>query len=143
MNNKKYKDEVPNCFYRVSVKALVLDDQKRFLLTQETNGKWELPGGGLDHGENPQDGLKREIYEESGLEAYDIARQPSYLITTTHDRTGTHILNVLYQAKLKDLNFIPSRECAALKFFTKEEALQQDLYNNVKAFLQEFDTNNH
>jgi 8-oxo-dGTP pyrophosphatase MutT (NUDIX family) len=143
VNKSKHKDTVPNCFYRVSVKALILDEQNRFLLTQETNGKWELPGGGLDHGETPQLGLKREILEETGLEAYQISDRPTYLITTTHDRTGTHIINILYQAKLKDLDFTPSRECAALKFFTKEEAQTENLYNNVKAFLEQFDPKNH
>ena len=30
---------------------------------------WTLPGGGIDHGEDPRAALVREIYEESGLDA--------------------------------------------------------------------------
>lgn len=32
-------------------------------------GKWTLPGGGLEFGENAQDAAKREILEETGLHA--------------------------------------------------------------------------
>ncbi len=31
-------------------------------------GQWTLPGGGLDFGENTEDGCRREVFEETGLE---------------------------------------------------------------------------
>lgn len=30
-------------------------------------GRWTLPGGGIDHGEDPRRAVVREVYEETGL----------------------------------------------------------------------------
>jgi hypothetical protein len=38
-------EQIPNCFYRVSAKALILDENQRFLLAKEDNGYRDFPGG--------------------------------------------------------------------------------------------------
>lgn len=58
----------PNTFYRVSVKALIKNTEGKILVLKENQDTWSLPGGGLDHGEDPIIGLKREIKEELGIE---------------------------------------------------------------------------
>lgn len=134
---------IPNCFYRVSVKAIILDDQKRFLLALENNGLWELPGGGLDFGEKPTEGLAREIKEEMGLEVVSINKQPSCFLTSLHRNNQKWICNVLYETKVKNLEFKPSNECVELRFFTKEEALKEKLFPNVVQFLSIYNRDNH
>lgn len=62
----------PNTFYRVSVKALVKNEQNQILVVKENQDTWSLPGGGLDHGENPIDGVRRELKEELGVESASI-----------------------------------------------------------------------
>jgi ADP-ribose pyrophosphatase YjhB (NUDIX family) len=48
----------------------VLRDGDDVLLTRlrDSGGMWTLPGGGIDHGEDPQVALVREVYEETGLD---------------------------------------------------------------------------
>ena len=139
----KNKDTVPDCFYRVSIKALILDPTRtKFMIVKETNSKWELPGGGLDWGQTPQSDLPREIMEEMGLETTLVADRPCYFITFPHDRTGTWCANVLYEASVKDLNIILTRECSEIRFIDLSE-LPETAYSNLVEFAKHFDPVNH
>lgn len=62
----------PNTFYRVSVKALIKNDEGKVLVLKENQDTWSLPGGGLDHGEDPNVGILRELKEELGVESPEI-----------------------------------------------------------------------
>lgn len=57
----------PPARHSVSVAAVVVDDQGRVLMTQRRdNGRWEPPGGVLELDESIDEGLKREVLEETG-----------------------------------------------------------------------------
>ena len=129
------ENQIPPCFYRVSIKAMILNDKREFLLIQEANKLWELPGGGMDFGENAEQALRREISEEMGLEVQEIAAQPSYFFSCLNPK-GQHIVNVVYTASLRNLDFVPSDECMALGYFDPNTILQQSqhMYPNVLAF---------
>lgn len=62
------KGTYPNTFYRVSIKAIIRNIQGEVLLVKEKDDSWSLPGGGLDHGETPEEALARELYEEAFIE---------------------------------------------------------------------------
>ncbi|MFC7274961.1 NUDIX domain-containing protein [Paractinoplanes rhizophilus] len=48
--------------------AIVYDDRDRLLLVRRgDNGKWSLPAGMIDPGEQPSDTVVREVYEETGV----------------------------------------------------------------------------
>ena len=59
--------------FRLSVRAVIRDENGRWLLlkrsrSSKTNsGKWELPGGKIDHNEPFDRALIREVYEETRL----------------------------------------------------------------------------
>ena len=56
--------------HSVSVAAAIFDDsgEKVLLIKRRDNGNWEPPGGILELDEAIEDGLRREVLEETGAE---------------------------------------------------------------------------
>ena len=55
--------------FTVGVFGIIFDERGRILLCHRKDyDLWNLPGGALESGEAPWDGIKREIKEETGLE---------------------------------------------------------------------------
>ncbi len=55
--------------HSVAVAAIVLDQRDRVLLMRRRDhGNWEPPGGVLKPGEQPDEGVAREVREETGVE---------------------------------------------------------------------------
>jgi 8-oxo-dGTP pyrophosphatase MutT (NUDIX family) len=59
-----------NDFFRFSVHAVITNNEGRVLLLKQTYGdkRWGLPGGGVEPGETIHQAIKRECYEELGLD---------------------------------------------------------------------------
>lgn len=136
--------EIPNCFYRISIKALILSEARdKFLLCRENDGRWDFPGGGLDWDMTPHQDLPREIMEEMGLKVTWIADNPSYFLTDQTARHKIWIANVLYEATVEHLNFIPSSECEEVRFVTADEARSMNVFRSVAKFCDMFKPENH
>src|SRR4029453_13114357 len=61
--------------FAVSAGAIVTDDRGRVLLLKHRfrpGCGWGLPGGFIEWGEQPEDGLRRELREEMGLEVEQV-----------------------------------------------------------------------
>ncbi|MEM9336718.1 MAG: NUDIX hydrolase [Patescibacteria group bacterium] len=136
--------EIPECFYRVSAKALVLNETRdKFLICEEESGVWELPGGGLDWGTTPQEDIPREVDEEMGLVVTKVADRPSYFITDQTLNKGLWIVNVIYETEFENLDFTPSDECVNIKFVNKEDIVSMNVFPTIKKLAEMFEPENH
>ena len=136
-------EELPKTYYRVSIKGLILNENgDKFLIIREDNGYWELPGGGLDRPETAEECLKREVKEELGIQVVGVSPYPSYVIIG-ENMNGKPSVNVVYEAKLANLDFKTSNECQEIKFVTPAEALEMNSWRNVKELAGQFDSKRH
>jgi 8-oxo-dGTP diphosphatase len=87
---------------RVAVYGICQDGNGRVLLVRaapwlSVGGEWFLPGGGLDHGEDPVAGLRREFAEETGL-TVGVGELRGVLsdVIDVPDGTSLHTVRIIY-----------------------------------------------
>jgi 8-oxo-dGTP pyrophosphatase MutT (NUDIX family) len=109
------------CFYRVSIKAVIFDEQGKVLVVREKNNpNWNLPGGGMDYGENEYDALKRELYEEVGFND-DFTYKPLGTHSKYLDGKKAWLLWIVYKVAPAILDFKVGDEADEIAFMDPEE----------------------
>ncbi len=82
---------------REIVGLIVFDGEKFLILHRKLNWKgWEYPKGGIEEGETHEEAIKRELWEETGLERYELIGKISEFefIDKARNRKG-HTYNYL------------------------------------------------
>lgn len=105
--------DAPRRVTRVAAYAVCTDDERRLLLCRIApgysvgfDGWWTLPGGGLEHGEDPREGALRELTEETGYvgELDDLLEVDSWHSTFSHPENGEeldwHGIRILYRCRI-------------------------------------------
>ena len=116
--------QLPSTFYRVSVKAIILDDQKRLLIGSGNNDEiqgWEIPGGGFEYDESIEQCLEREIKEELGAEIESVGN--ILFVYRGRSKNGWIILRIAIAVRLESHDF-KYGDMTQVKFVTKEELPQ-------------------
>lgn len=91
----------------VTQKAFIFNRSGKVLIIHRTETApskpncWDLPGGGIDFGEDPLKSIKREIKEETGLEISEL--QPFDLTSKIND-LGEFWVSIAYRACAKSEN---------------------------------------
>jgi len=65
---ERFRNELGYITPKVGVNGVVFSDDGKILLERRTDdNQWAIPGGWAEVGESPEESVKREIYEETGL----------------------------------------------------------------------------
>ena len=119
---------------------MVRDDDGRLLLARASpaltlRGRWFLPGGGVQHGEQPAESLRREIEEESGLTVtlgplLDVLSD----VRTIPDGTSLHTVRLIFEVASWHGTLRPEADGTtdAVGWFTRDELRELPLARYVQ-----------
>lgn len=135
---------IKECHYRVSAKAILRNPEWKFALCMKemkidwtVQSNWDFPGGWIDHWEDVFETLEREIMEEMWLKVTNIKPSPKYFFIGESACWKVPLGLVFYETQVSNFDYISSDECRELRFFTLEEALEENLWPAVRSNLEE------
>ena len=100
-------------------------------------GFWDIPGGFLDEGEDPLDGLRRELKEETGLEVEPERFLGIWMDRYGGDSTAEATLNLYWTARVVGGDAAPADDVSELRWFNRDELPAPDelAFENVPLVL--------
>lgn len=112
---------------RLAARALILQENALLLVNAFPDGRsdlWCAPGGGVNSGASLHENLRREVYEETGLQVF--VGEPA-LINEFHDpASGFHQVEIFFRCTvvagtLSDTWRDPERVVTERQFFTQAD----------------------
>ncbi len=101
--------------------ALITNDQDELLVVRRKNdpgkGMLDLPGGFIDMDETGEEGMAREVKEETSLDATGVTYLFSYPNTYLYSGFMVHTLDMFFRVKVKDLSHIKAMDDAAAYYW--------------------------
>lgn len=112
---------------RVGCSAMIFDEKReKVLLTQRAdNGRWCVPGGGMESGESAAQACEREVWEETGLRVratrlIGVYSNPDQLVIYP-DGNKTFFVVLSFEAEIISGELGLSDETTAFGYFTLAE----------------------
>ena len=97
--------------------AFIMNEKDELLVVRRKNepakGTLDLPGGFVDMEETGEEGVMREVMEETGLEATSVAYQFSIPNLYLYSGLTIHTLDMFYIVEVKDLSHVEAKDDAA------------------------------
>ena len=117
---------------QIGVKAIIEKDNKILLLKrsekyEHLTDEWDIPGGRINFGEEPEEGLKREIEEETGLALEEIKEILD--VSTVFKNEEKQIVRITYRCTVKEGKENISNEHTEIQWVKKEKVNNLD-YND-------------
>ena len=130
----------------IGVGAIIEDKEGRILLVKHKperggfwQGKWICPGGELESGETIEEGIKREVKEETQLDIDLIAPlTPFDRVVKSGNEVSLHVIYIDYMAKLAGGELKPGSDVGEAMWVEKKHIpeIWEELHDDTKRLLQ-------
>lgn len=114
------------------VEAVVQNAKGEVLLLKRSRrnsffvGKWQLPGGKVEFGENVDKAIKREIIEETGCSCTKLRPGKVYSLSAPFGRSYATVFLMVFYCRIRD-DVCLSRDHSDAKFFPIREIKKSSL----------------
>jgi len=129
----------------VGVGAVVLHEGKLLLIKRGAEpgmGKWSIPGGVVELGENARDAVVREVKEECGLDIQLVADKPmdvvDRIVRDEEGRVQYHYVLLQFLARLKGGAPKPASDVLEAKWVPLGEVEAYDLTESFRLFFRKY-----
>ncbi|MFI6000759.1 NUDIX hydrolase [Streptomyces sp. NPDC051366] len=95
--------------------AVVRDDGRLLAIRRADNGTWEPPGGVLELAETPDEGVRREVLEETGIHV-EVDQ-----LTGVYKNVAAGVVALVFRCKPSGGKEHLSEEVTAVRWLTPEE----------------------
>ncbi len=125
----------------VGVGAIILDGDQILLEKRKNSpgkGKWAVPGGLVELGENVEQAVIREVKEETGLEVDEpqLVDVVNYISMSERDVVVYHYVIIDYLVTVKGGKPKAASDADALKWVPFNEVNKYDLTESFRLFFQ-------
>jgi ADP-ribose pyrophosphatase YjhB (NUDIX family) len=103
--------------------ALCVENERVLLARRAAEpfeGRWDIPGGFLEEGEDPVDGLRRELKEETGLDVEPERFLGVWMDRYGGDSTAKATLNLYWTARIVAGDPEPADDVSELRWFERD-----------------------
>jgi ADP-ribose pyrophosphatase YjhB (NUDIX family) len=131
LRGEEQRVECPECGFiaysssKPTAGALCEDEDGRVLLARRADepfkARWDIPGGFLEEGEHPLDGIRRELREETGLEVEPVDFLGVWMDRYGGDSTAEATLNLYWTARVVGGEPQAADDVDALQWFAADE----------------------
>ncbi|HMS23575.1 MAG TPA: NUDIX hydrolase [Candidatus Saccharibacteria bacterium] len=135
---------------KIRLTAVIIEDGKILLLDQNVNKhrSWSLPGGKLEENETIEEGLVRELLEETGL----IITVGKLLYVCDHSHNNEYVLHMMLEAKrvggklgttiegldvntIRGMEFVPIEQITTKGFSAKFQNLVENNFPGAGSYM--------